>query len=191
MLTTTRRRALRLAAPPRTTEPRGPSLRAYSVARAAPVPQKRKVWDSVDDAVQDVKSGDVLLSGGAHAAARGVLSAGSLTARRVRAVRHARHAHRGARTAARRHEAHGRVEQRRLGGAGARCVTPRVRARTCCPDDAGRQAAVHRADRQNDGVLHWRVRQQLTLGCLIFLTIYFLCCSNVMISGTSTLKLYT
>ena len=110
------------------------------------------------DIPKDVKSGDVLLSGGAHAAARGVLSAGSLTARRVWAVRHARHAHRGARTAARRHEAHGRVEQRRLGGAGARCVTPQVRARTCCPDDAGRQAAVHRADRQNDGVLHWRVR---------------------------------
>ncbi|KIP08148.1 hypothetical protein PHLGIDRAFT_88580 [Phlebiopsis gigantea 11061_1 CR5-6] len=54
MLSTTRRRVLL---------PR--SLRAYSVvARDAPVPRKRKVWDSVDDAVKDVKSGDVLLSGG-------------------------------------------------------------------------------------------------------------------------------
>lgn len=30
----------------------------------APVPRVNKVWDSVDEAVQDVKSGDTVLSGG-------------------------------------------------------------------------------------------------------------------------------
>lgn len=30
-----------------------------------PVPNKTKVWDSVDEAVKDVESGDTLLSGGA------------------------------------------------------------------------------------------------------------------------------
>jgi len=29
-----------------------------------PVPKRKKVWDSVDEAVRDVKSGDVLLCGG-------------------------------------------------------------------------------------------------------------------------------
>ncbi|KAH7927093.1 3-oxoacid CoA-transferase [Leucogyrophana mollusca] len=37
-------------------------IRHYSVAGQAP--KKRKVWDSVDEAVADVKSGDILLSGG-------------------------------------------------------------------------------------------------------------------------------
>ena len=32
-----------------------------------PVPNKTKVWESVDEAVKDVKSGDTLLSGGACA----------------------------------------------------------------------------------------------------------------------------
>lgn len=31
-----------------------------------PTPKKSKVWDSVDDAVKDVKSGDIVLCGGAH-----------------------------------------------------------------------------------------------------------------------------
>ncbi|KAI0636777.1 3-oxoacid CoA-transferase [Trametes polyzona] len=39
--------------------------RAYSTAAAEDaVPKKKKVWDSVDEAIADVKSGDVLLSGG-------------------------------------------------------------------------------------------------------------------------------
>jgi 3-oxoacid CoA-transferase len=29
-----------------------------------PIPKRKKVWDSVDEAVRDVKSGDVLLCGG-------------------------------------------------------------------------------------------------------------------------------
>ena len=37
-------------------------LRYYSVARDAP--RKTKVWDSVDEAVKDVKTGDIILSGG-------------------------------------------------------------------------------------------------------------------------------
>ncbi|EGN96206.1 hypothetical protein SERLA73DRAFT_112388 [Serpula lacrymans var. lacrymans S7.3] len=37
-------------------------IRHYSIAGHAPL--KRKVWDSVDEAVKDVKSGDTLLSGG-------------------------------------------------------------------------------------------------------------------------------
>jgi 3-oxoacid CoA-transferase len=39
-------------------------VRAYSVPADPPVP-KKKVWDSIDSAVKEVKSGDVLLSGGA------------------------------------------------------------------------------------------------------------------------------
>ena len=38
--------------------------RFYSVVADAPAPTKRKVWDSVEEAIADVKSGDVLLSGG-------------------------------------------------------------------------------------------------------------------------------
>ena len=38
-------------------------VRTYTVLADAPVP-KKKVWDSVDSAVEVVKSGDVLLSGG-------------------------------------------------------------------------------------------------------------------------------
>lgn len=69
MLSTTRRRAVlprTLWASPRTRVPTAQlslSLRAYSVVNA-PLPKKRKVWDSVDEAVRDVKSGDVILSGG-------------------------------------------------------------------------------------------------------------------------------
>ena len=37
-------------------------VKAYSVV--ADAPKKSKVWDSVDEAVKVVKSGDVLLSGG-------------------------------------------------------------------------------------------------------------------------------
>ncbi|EMD38351.1 hypothetical protein CERSUDRAFT_113511 [Gelatoporia subvermispora B] len=39
-------------------------IRHYSVVSDLPIPRKSKVWDSVDDAVKDVKSGDLLLSGG-------------------------------------------------------------------------------------------------------------------------------
>lgn len=39
-------------------------VRQYSTPTDLPVPNKTKVWDSVDEAVKDVKSGDVLLSGG-------------------------------------------------------------------------------------------------------------------------------
>ncbi|RDX56560.1 3-oxoacid CoA-transferase [Polyporus arcularius HHB13444] len=39
-------------------------IRYYSVVANAPRPRKTKVWDSVDEAVKDVKSGDTILSGG-------------------------------------------------------------------------------------------------------------------------------
>lgn len=42
------------------------SARCYSVATDAPIPRSTKIWDSVDEAVKDVKSGDTLLCGGAH-----------------------------------------------------------------------------------------------------------------------------
>jgi len=42
------------------------SSRKYSVLADIPVPHKSKLWDSVDEAVKDVKSGDVLLCGGQH-----------------------------------------------------------------------------------------------------------------------------
>lgn len=37
---------------------------AKSITTNAPIPRKTKVWDSVDEAVSDIKEGDVLLSGG-------------------------------------------------------------------------------------------------------------------------------
>ncbi|KAH9951887.1 3-oxoacid CoA-transferase [Amylocystis lapponica] len=39
-------------------------VKQYSTPADLPVPNKTKVWDSVDEAVKDVKSGDTLLSGG-------------------------------------------------------------------------------------------------------------------------------
>ena len=39
-------------------------IRFYSVVANASRPKKTKVWDSVDDALKDVKSGDTILSGG-------------------------------------------------------------------------------------------------------------------------------
>ncbi|KAI0082786.1 3-oxoacid CoA-transferase [Panus rudis PR-1116 ss-1] len=39
-------------------------VRCYSTPVDIPVPSKTKVWDSVDEAIKDVKSGDTLLSGG-------------------------------------------------------------------------------------------------------------------------------
>ncbi|KAJ8468718.1 hypothetical protein ONZ51_g9459 [Trametes cubensis] len=41
----------------------GRAARAYSTAAPGAVPKKKKVWDSVDEAVADVRSGDILLSG--------------------------------------------------------------------------------------------------------------------------------
>ncbi|KZT42029.1 3-oxoacid CoA-transferase [Sistotremastrum suecicum HHB10207 ss-3] len=40
------------------------ATRLYSTPTDIPVPNKSKVWDSVDDALKDVKSGDTILSGG-------------------------------------------------------------------------------------------------------------------------------
>jgi len=40
------------------------AVRLYSVAASAPIPKQKKVWASADDAVKDVKSGDIILSGG-------------------------------------------------------------------------------------------------------------------------------
>ena len=39
-------------------------MRYYSVVVDAARPKKTKVWDSVDEAVKDVKTGDMILSGG-------------------------------------------------------------------------------------------------------------------------------
>ncbi|TFY83242.1 hypothetical protein EWM64_g772 [Hericium alpestre] len=39
-------------------------VRYYGTPADLPVPKTKKVWDSVDEAVKDVKTGDVLLSGG-------------------------------------------------------------------------------------------------------------------------------
>lgn len=38
-----------------------------SVTTNAPIPRKTKVWDSAEEAVKDIKDGDVILSGGARA----------------------------------------------------------------------------------------------------------------------------
>lgn len=39
-------------------------VRFYSVVQDAPIPKKTKVWSSVEEAVKDVKSGDIVLCGG-------------------------------------------------------------------------------------------------------------------------------
>lgn len=39
-------------------------VRAYTVPANPQVPRKKKVWNSLDEAVSVVKSGDVILSGG-------------------------------------------------------------------------------------------------------------------------------
>jgi 3-oxoacid CoA-transferase len=39
-------------------------VRAYTVPANSQVPRRKKVWNSLDEAVSTVKSGDVLLSGG-------------------------------------------------------------------------------------------------------------------------------
>ena len=45
--------------------PCGVGRSAYSTAAPEEVvPRKKKVWESVDEAVADVKSGDIVLSGG-------------------------------------------------------------------------------------------------------------------------------
>lgn len=51
------------------------TLRSLNVAAGAPVPHKRKVWDSVDEAIRDVKPGDTLLSGGPLVLALSVFAA--------------------------------------------------------------------------------------------------------------------
>lgn len=40
------------------------AVRSYAVVADAALPKRTKVWDSIDEAVKDVKSGDILLSGG-------------------------------------------------------------------------------------------------------------------------------
>jgi hypothetical protein len=39
-------------------------VRTFIAAAKDAVPKKRKVWDSVDEAVKDVKTGDIVLAGG-------------------------------------------------------------------------------------------------------------------------------
>ena len=40
------------------------AVRTYATAHNAPVPSKSKVWESADEAVKDIKSGSMILSGG-------------------------------------------------------------------------------------------------------------------------------
>ena len=47
-------------------------MRFYSVVVDASRPRKTKVWNSVDEAVKDVKTGDIILSGGACSHRRAV-----------------------------------------------------------------------------------------------------------------------
>ena len=70
-------------------------IRYYSVVANAPIPNRTKVWSSADEAVKDVKSGDIILSGGAYTSL--LLSCASYARRscrhvyviaRVRTLRH-------------------------------------------------------------------------------------------------------
>lgn len=92
---TTMRARLSLALHPRAgAVPLGLGRRAYSdPALPNGAPRSKKVWDSVDEAVSDIKSGDTLLSGGAWPfVAYNILSVGSRRARtrRVRLMRNTR-----------------------------------------------------------------------------------------------------
>ena len=51
---------------PQTPHCQGTSAPYSTVVTEEALPTKKKVWDSVDEAVADVKSGDVLLSGGTY-----------------------------------------------------------------------------------------------------------------------------
>ena len=89
------------------------TLRCFSVAAETPVPRKRKVWDSVDEAIKDVKSGDTLLSGGsfyARAAPTTLISRLS----RIRALRNTRYPDWSAREEEGRQKYHRRLKQRRI-----------------------------------------------------------------------------
>lgn len=88
------------------------SVRWLAVVANAPIPKKTKVWDSIDEAIKDVKSGDILLSGGASRAASCFTRRTPLTARqrRVRTVGHPRNAAAGAVEAERRQGCRRRVE---------------------------------------------------------------------------------
>jgi len=62
-------------------------VRTYSTPTDLPVPDKKKVWSSADEAVKDIKSGDVLLSAGmSDIAVHG--SSNAEPRLRFRAVRH-------------------------------------------------------------------------------------------------------
>jgi 3-oxoacid CoA-transferase len=50
-------------------KPRRAGSRLYSLRVQSSVPKRSKIWESAEEAVKDVKSGDVLLSGGAFASA--------------------------------------------------------------------------------------------------------------------------
>jgi hypothetical protein len=41
------------------------SVRQYSLPLDLPVPKTKKLWDSAEEAIHDVKSGDTLMCGGA------------------------------------------------------------------------------------------------------------------------------
>ena len=63
------------------------------------MPSKKKVWDSVDEAVKDVKSGDIILSGGAsrvltaYAGSRVASRMSDADGRRFRTVWYSRDTH--------------------------------------------------------------------------------------------------
>ena len=66
-------------------------LRSYHSAPHEPTPSTNKVWDSVDEAIADVESGDVLLSGGAsHTPLTHVQFTDNDRSDRIRAVWHTR-----------------------------------------------------------------------------------------------------
>jgi 3-oxoacid CoA-transferase len=69
MLNAARRRVLPSARPrflwsPIVGAPRVQHIAVRTIIANAPIPKKTKVWDSVDDAVADIKDGSTILSGG-------------------------------------------------------------------------------------------------------------------------------
>lgn len=99
------------------------TLRFLNAAAGVPVPRKRKVWDSVDEAIKDVKPGDTLLSGGSS---DWVLHIFAVVTRyflhRIRTLRDSGYSHWSPCKEDRRQESHCRLEQRRIRRTWVGCV---------------------------------------------------------------------
>ena len=139
-------------------------FRFLNVAAGIPVPRKRKVWDSVDEAIKDVKSGDTLLSGGPWVwilcVRRCRIFLSPLP--RIRTLRNPRYSHWGPCEEEGRQKPHCCLEQRWSWRTWAGCVRSDRSCLVLGPLNALsslfflRQALICWVSFQDDCLLHWR-----------------------------------